>query len=340
AEKALKKAIEKFRALGGWAIVERVKTGEILAMASFPDFEPEYYNNVNSNLWNNKSITVNYEPGSVMKPIVIASALNQGIITEHTTIDVGSGNWYYCHRILRDHVKGIINTKKALVKSSNIFCGKVGLMMGNDYLYRYLRAFNFGSKLGIDLGGEQFGILYQPEKWDKLKPTRIPMGQGVAVTGLQMVNAYACLANDGVLMKPYVVSKIVSPNGDVIIQNKPEVIGRPVRKEIAQSVRGMMIDITRKGGTGWRAAVAGYTVGGKTGTAQKPIDGHYSETDYYASFIGFIPAVKPVFVVLVTIDTPKPQHTGGYVAGPAFAEIATATAKYLEVTPDAIEDDD
>ena len=340
-EKALRSAVDKFHALGGWAIVERVQTGEILAMATFPDFEPEYYNNVNSNLWGNKAISVNYEPGSVMKPLIAAAALNQGIINESTTIDVGSsGVWYYCNRPLRDHAKGLVNIRKGLVKSSNIFFGKLGLMMGNDCIYRYLRAFNLGSKLGIDLVGEQYGILYRPKRWDKLKPTRIPMGQGVAVTGLQMVNAYACLANDGVLMKPYVVSKVVSPNGDVIVENKPEVIGRPVREEIARSVRGMMIGITQTGGTGTRAAIKGYTVGGKTGTAQKPIRGHYSETDYYASFIGFVPAVKPVFAVLVTIDTPKPQHSGGYVSGPVFAEIATATARYLEITPDVVEDDE
>ncbi|MDD2599142.1 MAG: penicillin-binding protein 2 [Kiritimatiellae bacterium] len=338
-EKALKKAVEAFNAEGGWAIVERVQTGEILAMASFPDFEPEHYNNVNSNIWNNQALTVNYEPGSVMKPIVIAAALNQRVISERTVMDVGNGHWFYCNRILRDHVKGMVDTKKALVKSSNIFCAKVGLMMGNDNLYRYLRAFNFGSKLRIDLGGEQFGILHQPDKWDKLKPTRIPIGQGVAVTALQMVNAFACLANDGVLMQPYVVSKIVSPNGEVVFSNKPQVIGRPVRKEVAHSVREMMVDITRPGGTGMRAAVKGYTVGGKTGTAQKPVKGHYSETDYYASFVGFVPAREPVFAVLVTIDTPKPQHTGGYVAAPVFAEIATITAKYLEVPPDDIDDE-
>ncbi len=335
-EKALKKAVEKFDAEGGWAIVERVKTGEILAMASFPDFEPEYYNNVNSNIWANKALTVNYEPGSIMKPMVIAAALHQGIISENTTIDVGSGNWFYCNRILRDHVKGMVNTRTALVKSSNIFCAKVGLMMGNETLYRYLRAFNFGSRLGIDLGGEQHGILYRPESWDKLKPTRIPIGQGVAVTAIQMVNAYACLANDGVLMRPYVVSRIVSPNGEVIRENRPEVIGRPLRKEVARSVSEMMIAISRTGGTGWRAGVPGYTVAGKTGTAQKPVAGHYSETDYYASFVGYVPAIEPVFALLVTIDTPKPQHTGGYVAAPAFAEIASAIVKYLEIPPDDI----
>ena len=340
-EKALRRVVDKFHALGGWVIVERVQTGEIMAMASFPDFEPEHYNNVNSNLWGNKAITVNYEPGSVMKPLIAAAALNQGVITEDTVIDVGSsGVWYYCNRPLRDHVKGMVNIHKALVKSSNIFFGKLGLMMGNDCIYRYLRAFNLGSKLGIDLVGEQYGILYRPKRWDKLKPTRIPMGQGIAVTALQMVNAYACLANDGILMKPYVVSRVVSPNGDVIVERKPKVIGRPIRKDIARIVRRKMIDITRTGGTGWRAAVEGYTVGGKTGTAQKPVGGHYSETDYYASFIGFVPAVKPVFVVLVTIDTPKPQHTGGYVAGPVFAEIATKIARYLEISPDDIEEDE
>jgi len=338
-EKALKNGVEKFDAAGGWAIVERVKTGEILAMASFPDFEPEHYNNVNSNIWANKALIVNYEPGSIMKPVVIAAAMNQGIITENTSIDVGNGNWFYCNRILRDHVKGMVNTKTALVKSSNIFCGKVGLMMGNDNLYRYLRAFNFGGKLGVDLGGEQYGILYRPSAWDKLKPTRIPIGQGVAVTALQMVNAYACLANDGVLMRPYVVSRIVSPNGEVILENRPEVIGRPVRKEVARSVREMMIDSSRTGGTGWRAGVKGYTVAGKTGTAQKPVGGHYSETDYYASFVGFVPAIEPVFAVLVTIDMPRPQHTGGYVAAPVFSEIATAVVKYLEIPPDDIKEE-
>jgi len=336
-EIALRGVVQKFSAAGGWAVIERVKTGEILAMASFPDFEPEHYNNVNSNIWPNKTFTVNYEPGSVMKPIMAAAALNQGIIGENQLIDVGHSKvWFYANRPLRDHVTGQLDMRKALVKSSNIYFAKLGLMMGAEWQYRYLRAFNFGSKLGIDLAGEQFGIVPHFQRWDKLKPTRVPMGQGVAVTALQMINAFACIANDGMLMQPYVVDKVVAPNGDVVLQHKPRVIGRPIRQEVATKIREMMLGITRTGGTGTRAAVQGYTVAGKTGTAQKPIGGTYSQTDYYATFVGFIPAVNPEIAILVTVDTPRPQHTGGYVAAPVFAEIAASVMQYLEIPPDDV----
>ncbi len=334
-EKTLSGVVQKFSAAGGWAIVEKIKTGEIMAMASFPDFEPEFYNNVNSNIWANKAVSVNYEPGSAMKPIIACAALNHGVIDEHQKLDVGlSKIWFYAGRPLRDHVTGMVDLRKALVKSSNIYFAKLGLMMGNECIYRYLRAFNFGTKLGVDLPGEQFGIVRQPQKWDSLTPTRVPIGQGVAVTALQLINAFACIANDGVLMKPYVVDKIVSPNGEVVFKNKPTIIGRPVRRDVAALVREMMIGITKSGGTGKSAAVAGYTVAGKTGTAQKPVDGIYSQTDYYATFVGFIPAVNPEVAILVTVDTPKPQHTGGYVSGPAFAEITSALVRYLEIPPD------
>jgi cell division protein FtsI/penicillin-binding protein 2 len=275
-----------------------------------------------------------------MKPIMACAALNQGVITEKTRIDVGNSRvWYYCNRPLRDHATGMLDLRKALVKSSNIFFGKLGLMMGSDCIYHYLRLFGFGSKLGIGLPGEERGIVMPLEKWkqDKLKPTRVPIGQGVAVTALQLINAYACIANDGVLMRPYVLDKVVdTQKNEVIYQKKPEVIGRPVRPEVARSVREMMIGITKTGGTGERAAVEGYTVAGKTGTAQKPVHGGYSQTDYHATFVGFLPAINPEIVILVTVDTPKPQHTGGFVAGPAFSEIATAVAKYLEIPPDDI----
>jgi len=156
--------------------------------------------------------------------------------------------------------------------------------------------------------------------------SRIPIGQGIAVTGLQLANAYACIANDGVLMKPYVRD------------GEPQVVGRPVRREIARSVREMMIDVTKPGGTGTRAAVKGYAVAGKTGTAQKAVPGGYSQTDYYATFVGMIPATQPEVVILVTVDTPRPQHTGGFVAAPAFSEIASAVANYLDIPHDVTAD--
>jgi len=333
-ELALKEVVEKFEASGGWAIVQRVKTGEILAMASYPDFDPGQYTQESLDVWRNSALAIVYEPGSIMKAVTVAAALNERIVTPNTLIDAGEGCWMYAGKPLRDHVMGRITVSTALKKSSNIACAKIGLMLGNKRLETYLRAFNFGEKLGIELPGEERGILARSKDWDKLKPVRVPIGQGVAVTGLQMINAYSTLANDGVMMKPYLVSRIVSSGGETVFKATPEVLGRPVRPEVARAVREMLIGVTEEGGTGKRASVPGYSVGGKTGTAQKAVPGGYSSTDYYASFVGFVPAREPVFSVLVSVERPRPQHTGGFVSAPVFARIATATARYLEVPPD------
>lgn len=340
-ETAMKEVVEKFQASSGWAIVQRIKTGEILAMASYPDFEPRNYNDETLDVWRNNAIAVTYEPGSIMKAVTVAAALNEKLVTPNTVIDAGEGVWFYAGKPLHDHVTGRITVGTALKKSSNIACAKIGLMLGDKKLDAYLRAFNFGGKLGIELPGEERGILAHVKDWDKLKATRVPIGQGVAVTGLQMVNAYAALANDGVLMKPYLVDKIVSTSGEMIYKAKPDVLGRPVRPEVARAVREMLVGVTEEGGTGKRAAVPGYSIAGKTGTAQKAVHGGYSSTDYYASFVGFVPASAPVFCVLVSVERPRPQHMGGFVAAPVFAKIAATTARYLEVPPDLpLEEDD
>ena len=228
---------------------------------------------------------------------------------------------------------GVIDVATALKKSSNIVSAKIALKLGNERFYRYLRAFNFGSKFGIELPGEEKGLLAPPSKWSKLTPTRVAIGQGIAVTALQMVSAYNAIANDGVMMKPYLVARVVSHGGEVIRETKPERIGCPIRPQVAQQVREMLRGVTDVGGTGTRARVKGYSVGGKTGTAQKVERGHYTQ-DYFASFIGFLPVAKPEIIVLVTVDRPRPQHTGSYVSAPAFAKIASASARYLEIAPD------
>jgi len=340
-EQTLKDVVEKFQAVRGWVIVQRVKTGAILAMASYPDFEPEHYTEESGDIWRNNALAVVYEPGSIMKSVTVASALNEHLVTPNTMIDVGEGTWFYAGKPLHDHVTGCISVSTALKKSSNIACAKIGLMFKPQRLESYLRAFNFGDQLGIELPGEEKGILARSKDWSKLTPTRVPIGQGIAVTGLQMINAYSTLANDGVMMRPYLVEKIVSPSGELVFRAQPEVLGRPVRPEVARAVREMLIGVTEEGGTGKRATVAGYSVGGKTGTAQKAVPGGYSSTDYYASFVGFVPAHEPVFSVLVSVERPRPQHTGGFVSAPAFAKIAAATARYLEVPPDQpVEQDD
>ncbi len=342
-ESALQEVVEKFDAYAGWAIVQLVKTGEILAIASYPDFEPENFRESSMDLTRNNALAIVYEPGSIMKAVTVAAALNERLVTPDSIFDVGEGCWFYAGKPLRDHVKGRVTVTTALKKSSNIACAQMGLRLGNKRLEGYLRAFNFGSTLGIDLPGEERGILAHGKDWerDKLKLTRVPIGQGVAVTGLQMINAYSALANDGVMMRPYIVDRVVTADGKVIRKTEPEVLGRPVRPEVARAIREMLVGVTEEGGTGKRANVPGYSVGGKTGTAQKAVVGGYSSTDYYASFVGFVPAYKPVFSVLVTVERPQPQHTGGFVAAPVFARIAAVTARYLEIEPDQpLEDED
>lgn len=341
-ERELREVVETYTALSGWAIVQHVKTGEILAMASYPDYEPGNYGNFTGDRWVNRALVSVYEPGSIMKAITVSAALNEGLVTPDTMIEVGYGPWMYGGKPLQDHVErhlinGRISVSSALKHSSNIVNAKLGLMLGEKRFIAYMQAFNFGAPLGIDLPREERGLLPKPgtKRWDPLKITRMPIGQGVAVTGLQMINAYSCIANDGVMMRPFVVSKIVSPDGEVVLENKPEILGRPIRPEVARAVREMLYGVTEDG-TGKRASVPGYSVAGKTGTAQKAIPGGYSQISYYASFLGVVPAHEPVFSVLVSVDSPKPQHTGGYVAAPVFSKIAMATARYLEVEPDMV----
>lgn len=337
-ETEVQQVATEFNASGVWCIVEKVDTGEILAMASYPDYDPGRYAESGSLDWRNEAICVNYEPGSTMKPFTVAAALNEGLITPDTRMDVGMGSWFFAGHVLHDHPEGVIDTRKALAESSNIFVARVALMLGEKRLGAYQRGFGFGDRLGIDLPGEERGMLRRG-RWGDLATSRIGIGQGVAVTGIQMVNAYSTLANGGRLMRPYVIARIVSSAGEELYSAKPRVLACPVRPEVAAQVRGMLVGVTEDGGTAKRARVPGYPVAGKTGTAQIPINGHYSDTEFWGSFVGVVPADKPVFAVLVCVERPHPQHLGGFVAAPVFSRVAEATARYLEIpaTPEPAE---
>ncbi len=330
AETALAAVTQEFRASGAWAIVEKIDTGEILAMASWPTFDPAKYSESGSMDWRNLAIGVNYEPGSTMKSFTVAAGLNERVITADTRMDVGKGTWFFAGHVLHDHVEGVIDTGTALSKSSNIFMARVALLLGERRQRAYLRAFGFGDRLGVELPGEERGLL-RSGKWGDLATSRIGIGQGVAVTGLQLLNAYCCLANGGRLMKPYVVSRVVDSQGMELVRNQPQVLASPVRPEVAAAVSRMLIGVTEEGGTATRAKVENYEVAGKTGTAQIPERGGYSSSEFWASFVGFLPASKPVFGVLVVVERPHPQHMGGYVAAPVFKAIAESTARYLEI---------
>lgn len=335
---ALTAAVEEWNADGARCIVEKVDTGEILAMVSLPDFDPQNWDAASDLAKRNRTISDQYDPGSTMKAITVAAALNEGIVTPEKTYDVGGGAWHYGGGILRDHAKGVIDVKTIIAKSSNIGAAKIALDLGNRRFERYLKDFGFTFKTGIDLPGEARGTLPPAEKWEPIKPTRVAIGQGVSVTPIQMVNAYATIANGGRRMRPFVMRKIVSASGETLERNCPKVLSTPITPDTAAKMREMLKGVVMPGGTARRARVDGYTVAGKTGTAQiiKPGGGYYDH-NHWASFIGFLPADNPVFAILVLLDNPtKPgkSHDGGVSAAPVFAEIALATAQYLEIPID------
>lgn len=333
-ERGLREAMETSGADAAWAVVQRVATGEILAMVSLPDYDPNQYNRENELVKRNAALGVNFEPGSTMKSMVVAAALNERIITPATVIDAETGIWFYAGKILNDHVRGLVDVTTVIKKSSNIGAAKIGLMLGNKRLEAYLRGFGFGRKLGIDLPGEENGILAPSKKWSMISPTRLSIGQGVAVTAVQMLNAYCTIANGGHLMQPFVVKQVVSSSGETLYEGKPRMIGRPIRPETAATMRHLLTGVTELGGTARRAAVENYTIAGKTGTAQMSVPGGYSSTDYWASFVGFCPAETPEFGMIIVIQRPRQIHTGGAVAAPAFGRIAEEIAHYLEIPAD------
>lgn len=335
-ERALDEALRVHQAKSAWCIVERVHTGEILALANRPAYDPNEYRSAPSNALLNIAIGRVYEPGSTFKMATIAAALNEGTVTSDMVFDCENGKWLFRGKILHDyHPYGRLSVADIIKKSSNIGAAKVALTLGEERLENYLHLFGFGQPTGLDLPGEEAGILHARKHWNALSISRIPMGHEVGVTSMQMLNVLCCIANDGHLMRPYVVSRVVDANGLVIRHGKPREIGRPIREDTARLMQKLLTRTTEPGGTGTKAAVAGYTVAGKTGTAQKIIDGHYSDSANVASFVGFLPAEQPAIALIVVLDEPQPLHTGGLVAAPVFSQIASNAVRCLEIPSSA-----
>lgn len=334
AEKALDRVMEKHHAKGAWCLVQQVRTGAILAMASRPAYDLNDFATSSADVRLNRAIGYVYEPGSTMKAASFAAALNEGLVEPDTVLSCEQGVWYHKGRPLRDcHAYGDLSVADGLKKSSNIMAAKLGLMLGNDRLYRYLHAFGIGRKLGIDLPGEEVGIFHPTSRWSGISPTRIPMGQGVAVTALQMLGVFCTIANDGYLMRPHVIQRVVDHDGSALYEAEPQVLARVIRPETAATMRRLLARVTEQGGTGRRARVDGFAVAGKTGTAQKPIPGGYSDTAYVASFVGFLPAQDPELGIIVVVDEPQPVHVGGVVAGPVFKAVASDASRCLDIRP-------
>lgn len=336
-ERALDRVVEAHQAKGAWAIVQDVRTGEILAMASRPGFDLNEYNLATPTQMLNRAIGYVYEPGSTFKVATIAAALNEGKVTPQQTFDCENGCWFFNGRPLRDfHPYGVLSVADILKKSSNIGAAKITMLMDARTVEHYLRQFGFGRPTGIELPGEEGGVLRERSRWTSLSLSRIAMGHEIGVTALQMLNMLCSIANDGVLVRPTIVRRITDSQGRVLMETRPEFVARPLRQTTARLMSELLSRVVEPGGTGTRAAVEGYSVAGKTGTAEKFIDGAYSSRANVSSFMGFLPVSGPDRVgIIVVVDEPQgPARTGGVVAAPAFAEIAQWAVRWLDIPPD------
>jgi cell division protein FtsI/penicillin-binding protein 2 len=319
-------------------IIADPNTGEILAMTNRPCFDPNRPGDGKDEQKKNRAIIDVVEPGSTFKIVVASGALNEGKVTEKTSIFCESGAFSYGGKILRDHHPyGSMGVHDILVKSSNIGSAKMGLMMGETKFYEYVRRFGFGERTGIELPGEVPGLLRPPHRWDKLTITRMPMGQSIAVTPLQMTMGMSVIANGGKLMAPQIVRSVEDSDGSIVINKPPKIVREVVPQKVSRFVSEALTGVVGEGGTAQLAKIAGFTVAGKTGTAQKVSpNGGYAQGKYVVSFVGYLPQENPRFVCLVMLDDAKVASNlnyGGLVAAPIFSRIGERAARYLDLMP-------
>jgi len=333
AERELAKAVEHSRAKAGTAVVLDPRTGEVLALANQPTYDPNDYHRAQAAARRNRTTTDYFEPGSIFKVILAAGALEEGIVRptdqfygENGAIQVGGVT-------IRDHEKyGWLTVRQIITHSSNVGVIKIGQKLGKSLYYHYISAFGFGTLTGVDLPGETPGLIRRPKAWSALSLSVLSMGQEISVTPLQYATAFAAVANGGTLMRPHVVKRLVAQDGSLIRPVEPAVVRRVISEPTARTLMDILTGVVEEG-TGTEAAVPGYSVAGKTGTAQKvdPATGKYSHKKIVASFVGAVPAEAPQLVILVTIDEPEILRWGGSIAAPTFREIARDTLAYLKV---------
>jgi cell division protein FtsI/penicillin-binding protein 2 len=331
AERELDKAYKKYNAKAASIIVMDPYTGRILAMANRPTYDLNEFKDANREEKRNRSICDLFEPGSVFKIVTAAAALEEKIIDEEERIFCEEGSYRVAKHTLHDHVPhGWLTFREVIEKSSNIGTVKVAQLLGANIIYKYVRLFGFGEKLGIDLPGEISGLVKEPRYWSKTSIGAIPIGHEVGVTALQLAAALSVIANGGNLMRPYIIDEIREKSGEVIQKNSPSLIRKVICEDTAARLSKMLAGVVEEG-TGKMAQISDITSAGKTGTAQKiEPSGGYSHNKFVASFIGFAPAQEPVVVIVVSIDEPKPYYFGGVVAAPVFRSVASDTVKYLK----------
>ena len=337
AEKALAEGVKKHNALGGSVIVMDPKSGDILAMAVVPQYDLNDAKKSTPEERRNRAITDLFEPGSVFKAITLAGILQEKIFGLDEKFNCENGSWAVAGKVLHDHHGyGILSFREVIEKSSNIGTVKGAMRLGASNLYKTIRNFGFGDRAGIGLAGEISGIVPSPKNWSRSSIINIPIGQGVAVTPLQLVCAFGAIANNGMLMKPRILTHIDDADGKIIESYDPEAVRQVISKETSWQVRGVLEGVVAKG-TGKKAVVPGFKAAGKTGTAQKILpNGTYSHDKFFASFVGFVPYDEPKVVIAVSVDEPHPVYYGGDVAAPIFSKIASGIMGYWQISQNVV----
>jgi cell division protein FtsI (penicillin-binding protein 3) len=335
AERALQKAVDEYRASGGSVLVMDPNDGSILAMASAPTFDPNRFREFSPAAWRNRNVQDLYEPGSTFKVVTAAAGLEEGLVTPSQMVDCGDGAITIQNITINEHDGhryGMLSFEDVIVNSSNVGTVRVGLALGDQRFYDWIRRFGFGEKAGLPLPGEATGLLRKTDRWTPVSPASISIGQEIGVTPLQIVRAVGAVATGGVLVEPRIVQRVVDDEGKTVYE-PPRRESRRVMSEKTAAVLNEILKNVVSRGTGENAALAEHVVAGKTGTAQKAGRGGYMPGHYVGSFAGYVPADKPKLVMLVVIDEPRGQHYGGTVAAPVFREVAEATLRYMGVAP-------
>ena len=332
AERELRNGVLENRAAGGSALIMDPATGEILALANYPSFNPNIYSKAPDYVRRNRATQELYEPGSTFKIVTASAALEEHVLEPDDPVNCAPGHITFGSRTIRDvHAYGVLPFSEVIAKSSNVGAIRVGLQLGPERLGRYVNRFGFGQALGPDFNGQSAGIVWNPSDLTPSALASVSMGYQVGVTPLQMATAVSSIANGGTLFQPRIVRAFVKDGRRVAVE--PKALRRTISEQTALELTAMMEGVTEFG-TAKAAQIDGYTVAGKTGTAAKLVGGRYSQTDYNASFVGFLPSRKPRLTVIVVIDSPRANgYYGGAVAAPIFKRIAEASLRQLGIPP-------
>ena len=336
AERELEEAVKRYKAKSGEVVILDPRTFEVLAMANWPPFDPNLYQQEEAETWRNRAITDLFEPGSAFKVFLVAAAMEEGLSSCKDRIYCENGKYKLANHTINDvHPHGWLTLPELVKFSSNIGATKLAMQLGGERYHRYIRAFSFGDRTGVDLPAEGKGSVRSWKSWKALDLAAAGFGQSIGVTALQLTVGTACIANDGSWSQPLVVKGFVNSDGDVEVKAATRETHQVIQKKTANQLRDFMVEVTKPGGTGVLAALDGYNVAGKTGTAQvlEPGSGRYSSNRYTSVFTGFVPAEEPRLAMTVVIHEPHGAIYGGAVAAPVFHDIALEALPYLGAAP-------